>query len=149
MRIGHVHLKVRDVDRATRFYREFLGMRERERVGRFVFLSAGAMHHEVALQEVGAHAGSPARQDVGLFHAAFEVPDKRTLASAYARLADAGRQVIAIDHRISWAIYFFDPDRNGLEIYCDTRGETGVEIWEGEALPLGEERLLAELGSEA
>jgi catechol 2,3-dioxygenase len=80
-KIGHVHIKVRDVDRAVEFYSRFLGLRVRERVGdQFVFMSDTDAHHELALQSVGPQAATPGRFDVGLFHVAFEVPDKQTLA---------------------------------------------------------------------
>ncbi len=115
VKIGHTHLKVRNLEISTRFYQEFFGLKVREQVGRFVFLSGTEMHHEIALQEVGPNAPTPGRYDVGLFHVAFEVPDKRSLAERYRYLLEQGKQVIAVDHRISTAIYFNDPDGNGLE----------------------------------
>ena len=150
-RIGHAHLKVKDLDRAAAFYERFLGLRVRERAAdRYVFMSGGELHHEIALQKVGADAPVPARYSVGLFHVAFEVPDKRAFAEAYLRLRGDGVPVAAVDHRISWAMYFKDPDGNGLEIYCDTRSEPdGVALWEGEDRPLNEDRLLATMGSNA
>lgn len=147
MKIGHVHLKVRDLDRSIDFYSEFLDQRIRERVGNhFAFMSAGDMHHEVALQAVGKNAASPGRNDAGLFHAAFEVPDKQALARSYKKLRDSGHQVFPVNHRISWAIYFRDPDGNGLEIYCDTRsGQDSTNLWSGQDRALSESDLLAEL----
>lgn len=149
VRIGHAHLKVRDVERTAAFYSRFLGLRVRERVGdRFVFMSGTDVHHELALQEVGDGAGSPGRFDVGLFHVAFEVPDKPALASRYRVLVEADVPVTLVDHRISWAAYFSDPDENGLEIYCDTRTEEdGTDLWEGRDRPLASDVLLAHLGS--
>lgn len=144
MRIGHAHLKVRDLERAVRFYRRFLGLQVRESVGgRYAFLSGGDLHHELALQEVSADARAPGRADVGLFHVAFEVPDKPAFARAYRELTAAGVPVVLADHRISWAIYFADPDGNGLEIYCDTRSETdGTELWGGRDRPLSARQVL-------
>jgi catechol 2,3-dioxygenase len=145
MKIGHIHLKVRDLGRSARFYQEFLDMKERERIGNhFVFLSGTDVHHEVALQEVGEDAKSPGRYDVGLFHTAFEVPDRKALALAYKKLKGNDIPVLVVDHRISWAIYFFDPDGNGLEIYWDARYQKdGALLWEGRDRPLSEEKLLS------
>ncbi len=146
VKIGHVHIKVRDLKVAEEFYRAALGLEVRERVGdRFAFLSGTTVHHEVALQAVGSTARSPDRFDTGLFHVAFEVPDKRSLAGCFHRLTEMNIQLFAVDHRISWAIYFSDPDGNGLEVYCDTRKEHAVTHWEGVDEPLTRERLLAEL----
>lgn len=147
MKIGHAHLKVRDSQVSAAFYERVLGLTVRERVGRhFIFMSGTEVHHEIALQEVGAGASSPGRWDAGLFHVAFEVPDKRALANCYQTLVNLRIPVVMIDHRISWALYFSDPDGNGLEVYCDTRSEPdGVELWEGIDRPLSPKRLLAEL----
>lgn len=147
VRIGHAHLKVRDVNRAAEFYSRLLGLRLRERVGeRFIFLSGTEMHHEIALQEVGREAAKPGRFDIGLLHVAFQVPDKRALAMCYQTLTESGVPVALVDHRISWAMYFADPDGNGLELYCDTRGdEGGADLWEGGDRPLSSDQLLAQL----
>jgi catechol 2,3-dioxygenase len=145
MRIGHAHLKVRDLERATAFYERFLGLEVRERLpDRYVFMSGGPLHHELALQRVPPDARLPGRYDVGLFHIAFEVPDKASFARAYRTLEEAGVPVALVDHRISWAMYFADPDGNGLEIYCDTRSEPdGVELWEASDRPLSAKQVLA------
>lgn len=99
-KIGHAHVKVRDVDHAAAFYEKFLGLHIRERLGRFVFMAGGDMRHELALQGLGPEAGQPGRFDVGLFHVAFEVPDRATLAQCYRTLVDAGVPVFPVDHRI-------------------------------------------------
>lgn len=137
-RIGHAHLKVRDLDRAIAFYERFLGMQVRERVGgHYAFLSGGDLHHEIALQAVGPAAPAPHPRGVGLYHVAFEVPDRAALAEAYRELTAAGVEVYPVDHRISWALYFDDPDGNGLELYWDTRKEPGGEdLWHGNNVPL-------------
>jgi catechol 2,3-dioxygenase len=142
-RIGHAHLKVRNLDRAIGFYTRFLGLHEVERVGNhYAFLTGGGMHHEIALQNVGPQASQPGPYSTGLYHVAFEVPDKRALAEAYFALAEAGVDVGPVDHLISWAIYFNDPDGNGLEIYCDTRADQhGATLWHGRNLPLTEQQL--------
>jgi catechol 2,3-dioxygenase len=145
--IGHAHLKVRDLSRAVSFYTRFLGLHEVERVGNhYAFLTSGGMHHEIALQNVGPHAPMPSPLSTGLYHIAFEVSDKAALAEAYFSLVEAGVDVAPVDHLISWAIYFTDPDGNGLEIYCDTRrDEGGVATWRGRNLPLTVEQLRAAL----
>lgn len=145
MKIGHAHIKVRDVGVAERFYHDALGLETRERVGGFVFMSGTEMHHEIALQEVGSAGRLPGRFDVGLFHVAFEVPDRSALARCYRRLTEIGIRPVTVDHRISWAIYFDDPDGNGLEVYCDTRSERGIGRWDGVDEPLTEEQLMAQL----
>ena len=144
-RIGHAHLKVRDLDRAVAFYKEFLGLKSTEGVGNhYAFLASphNGMHHEVALQAVGPRAPGQHPLGTGLYHVAFEVPDRRSLAEAYFKLADAGISVAAVDHLISWAIYFSDPDGNGLEVYWDARETPGGErLWQGRNLPIPQEEL--------
>jgi catechol 2,3-dioxygenase len=146
-RLGHAHLKVRDLKRSVEFYTRVFNLVVVEQVGvHYAFLSGGAAHHEIALQQVGANAPGPPGSAVGLYHVAFEVPDRRAFALAYRALAEAGVGAATVDHRISWAIYFTDPDGNGLEIYWDTREQpSGRRRWEGEALPLPPERILAAL----
>lgn len=73
------------------------------------------------------------------------MPDKKSFAQAYQQLIEAGIAVGPVDHRISWAMYFDDPDGNGLEIYYDTRAERGVELWQGINEPLTSEMILANL----
>lgn len=138
MKLGHVHLKVRNLQNSIDFYQRYLDLRVTEQVGeRMAFLSAGAMHHEVALQEVGGDAAVPQRFDVGLYHAAFEVADADELATVWTRLEQGGVRVYPVDHRISRALYFCDPDGNGLEIYLDTREtDTGATSWQGIDRPL-------------
>ncbi len=122
--IGHIHIKVRDLEAATDFYTRFLGLQVVERVGNsHVFLTAGEMHHHLALQYVGPNALLPERHTVGLHHTVFEVADKQAFAKTYRQLTQAGIPVAATDHRVSWALYLTDPSLNGVEIYCDTRGD--------------------------
>ena len=138
MKIGHVHLKVRNLEQSIAFYRRYLGMQVTEQVGNtMAFLSSGSMHHEVALQEVGAGAVTPGRFDVGLYHAAFEVADAAELAQVRQKLTQGGVHVSPVDHRISRALYFTDPDGNGLEVYLDTReAEQGAKLWRGVDRPM-------------
>lgn len=101
------------------------------------------MHHDVALQRVSGNAPLPASHAVGLYHIAFEVPDKRTFAETYRTLTRAGVPVVTTDHCISWAMYFSDPSGNGVEVYCDTRNEPdGAALWEGADRPLDERKIL-------
>jgi catechol 2,3-dioxygenase len=89
-RIGHAHLKVRDLKRAIAFYTEALGLEITEVVGdHYAFLTDGDMHHAIALQSVGENAPSPTRESTGLYHIAFEVPDKPSFARAFNSLASA------------------------------------------------------------
>ncbi len=146
-RLGHTHLKVRDLERSVRFYTTFFSLKLIERVGdRYAFLSDSEVHHEIALNQVGASAEQPHPSSVGLYHVAFEVPDKRAFALAYKKLKEAGIRAGPVDHLISWAMYFSDPDGNGLEIYCDTREDPeGAKLWQGISRPLPETKILAAL----
>lgn len=146
-RIGHAHLKVRDLPRAVAFYTRYFDLEVVEQIAnQYAFLTGGGFHHEIALQNVGPNAPTPGPHSVGLYHVAFEVPDARSFAQAYKALRDGGVRVATVDHRISWAMYFNDPDGNGLEIYWDTRNEPdGVPLWHGQNLPLAEDQILAAL----
>ena len=146
-KIGHAHLKVRDLGRSVAFYSRYLALHETERVGdAFAFLTGGAFHHEIALQRVGMGAPQPPANGTGLYHVAFEVPDRRSFAAAYQALTESGISVALVDHYISWAMYFDDPDGNGLEIYWDTRSEPhGRPHWRGENTPLSAEAMVAAL----
>lgn len=143
MRIGHVHLKIRDIKKSVDFYKNYLDMEVTENLNNsFVFMSAGDMHHELALQEVGKNALLPGRHDVGLYHVAFEVPNKQALIETYQKIKQGGIKVYPVDHRISWALYFNDPDGNGIEVYWDTRDkQNGVDKWEGKDRLLTDEML--------
>jgi catechol 2,3-dioxygenase len=146
-KIGHAHLKVRDLQRSIDFYTRFLALHVTEQVDdAYVFLTGGGFHPEIALQYVGPGAPHPPAHGTGLYHVAFEVPDKRSFAAAYRALTGAGVAVATVDHYISWAMYFDDPDGNGLEIYWDTRAEAGGrQLWRGDNAPLLEETILAAL----
>jgi catechol 2,3-dioxygenase len=128
--VGHVHLRVRDVDRAVDFYRAVLGLDVTERQGQFAFLTFGTRHHDVALQGVGEDADPPGG-GVGLYHTAFEVETESALAAVYDRLVDRDVPVSPVDHCISKALYFDDPDGNGVEVYLDMRTERDQYNWDG------------------
>lgn len=121
-RIGHVHLKVSDLDRALAFYRDLLGFEVTTMYGeQAAFLSAGGYHHHIGLNTWHSEGGSPPpRQSTGLYHAAILYPGRKDLARIYRRLRQADYPLAgASDHGVSEAIYLDDPDGNGLELYCD------------------------------
>jgi catechol 2,3-dioxygenase len=137
MKLGHVHLKVRDLDRALAFYRDLLGLRVTERLGDdMVFLSFGEAHHDVALQAVGPGAPALAPNGVGLYHSAFAVDTEDELRGFAKKFADAGIRAAGVDHGISHAIYLSDPDGNGVELYRDTRTEQNSPQWSGRSTRL-------------
>jgi catechol 2,3-dioxygenase len=146
-RLAHAHLFVRELERSVAFYTTYLNLRVSETVAeRSAFLTGGGQHHELALTAKGADAPAPQPGGVGLFHLAFDVPDKRSFAEAYQKLTEDNVQVSPVDHQIGWGMYFSDPDGNMLEIYCDTREEPdGALLWRGENRPLSPSRILAEL----
>ncbi|WP_158057895.1 VOC family protein [Halorussus halophilus] len=141
-KLGHVHLKVRELDRAVEFYTEVVGLDVTERVGdSFAFLSFGDHHHDVALQALGPDAPGPS-SGVGLYHTAFEVPDEDELGATLKRLEERGVEVSPVDHGISQALYFEDPDGNGVEVYLDTRERNDRWEWRGENERLDSDQLL-------
>ncbi len=119
--IGHVHLKVSDLDRAIAFYRDVLGFELQQRMSdEAAFLSAGGYHHHIGLNTWESKGGSPPPPgSTGLYHFAIRYPDRRALANALKRVLEAGIPIGASDHGVSEAIYFADPDGNGIEIYRD------------------------------
>ena len=122
LRIGHVHLKVADLDRALRFWRDVIGLEEQQRMGdRAVFLSAGGYHHHIALNTwESANGAPPPPGSTGLYHVALLYPDRRALAEALRRVLEAGIELEgASDHGVSEALYLRDPDSNGVELYRD------------------------------
>jgi catechol 2,3-dioxygenase len=121
-RIGHVHLKVAELDRALSFYRDVLGFEVTQRYGRqAVFLSAGGYHHHIGLNTWESAGGrQPPPGTTGLFHVAILYPTRRDLAEALRRLQRAGVPLDgASDHGVSEALYLRDPDGNGVELYWD------------------------------
>ena len=124
VRVGHVHLRVADLDRALAFYRDALGFgvtADARQAGLdMVLLAAGDYHHHVGLNTWESEAGAPPRGHTGLYHVAFLYPDRRELARAVQRLLDHG---VAIDHGSDHggtvSVYLDDPDGNGVELYYD------------------------------
>lgn len=120
--IGHVHLKVADIDRSLGFYRDVLGFDVTQRLGdQAAFISAGGYHHHIGLNTWESRGGSPPpRGTTGLYHVAIRYPTRAALGDALRRLVDAGIPLEgATDHGVSEALYLRDPDDNGVELYVD------------------------------
>jgi len=152
-RIGHVHLKVADLERAIGFYSGVLGFEVKQRLGNSAaFLAAGDYHHHIGLNTWESRNGSPpAKGTTGLYHTAFLYPDRATLADALKRVLTAGITLDgAADHGVSEALYLRDPDGNGVELYRDRPmadwplDESGELAMVSERLDV--EALLAEAG---
>ena len=121
-RIGHVHLKVADIERALAFYSGVLGFELTQRYGPgAAFISAGGYHHHIGLNTWESQGGPPpAPGTTGLYHVAILYPTRAALADALRRLIEAGIQLDgASDHGVSEALYLRDPDENGVELYWD------------------------------
>jgi catechol 2,3-dioxygenase len=151
--IGHVHLKVADLDRALDFYCGVLGFELQQRIGdEAAFVSAGGYHHHIGLNTWHSKGASPPpARSTGLFHVAIRYPDRHSLADALRRLSDAGVALSgASDHGVSEALYLSDPDDNGIELYRDRPREEWPRSPGGEEIamvtePLDLHDLLAEL----
>ena len=150
--IGHVHLKVADIERALGFYRDVLGFDVMQRWGdSAAFISAGGYHHHIGLNTWESRGGSPpAPGTTGLYHVAIRYPDRRTLGDALRRVVEAGIPIDgASDHGVSEAIYLRDPDQNGIELYRDRPREEWPRAEGGDGVamftaPLDLRALLAE-----
>ena len=154
--IGHVHLKVSNLERSIAFYRDVLGFEVMQHYGnQAAFLSAGGYHHHIGLNTWESAGGSrPAPGTTGLYHAAILYPNRRALARALARLLRHGVRLSgASDHGVSEALYLDDPDGNGLELYVDRDPARWPRDGQGNlrmvTLPLDLHGLLAELEDEA
>ena len=121
-RIGHIHLKVGDLERALAFYHDLLGFEITQRYGdQAAFISAGGYHHHIGLNTWYSKGAPPAPQrSAGLFHTAIVYPERKDLAAILRRLNQAGYPLTgAADHGVSEALYLNDPDSNGVELYWD------------------------------
>jgi catechol 2,3-dioxygenase len=150
--IGHVHLKVSDLDRSVAFYRDAFGYEIQQRFGdSAAFLSAGGYHHHLGLNTWESRGGPPSpRRAAGLYHFAILYSERKELARAFKRLIDHGVRISgASDHGVSEAIYLDDPDGNGIEIYHDRPRDEWPRTPKGEVamvtLPLDLDDLLGEL----
>lgn len=135
VRIGHVHLKVADLERALRFYCSVLGFELTQRYGaQAAFVSAGGYHHHIGLNTWESEGGAPPpRGCTGLFHLAILYPSRAALADALRRLLSAHILLEgASDHGVSEALYLRDPDENGVELYWDRPRELWPRQSDGE-----------------
>jgi catechol 2,3-dioxygenase len=151
-RIGHVHLKVADLDRALAFYRDLLGFELVMMYGAdAAFVSAGGYHHHIGLNTWHSKGGSPPpASSTGLYHTAILYPTRRDLAAILKRLLEAKYRLDgASDHGVSEALYLSDPDRNGVELYWDRPQEEWPKDAHGSITmytkPLDLQDLLSEL----
>jgi len=156
VRIGHVHLKVADLERALGFYHGVLGFEISQRMGSHAaFLSAGGYHHHIALNTWESRGGSPPPSGTtGLYHLAIVYPTRAHLADALRRLQAAGIPIDgASDHGVSEALYLRDPDDNGVELYWDRPKEYWPYDSDGQlsmySHPLNLAGLLADVPDEA
>jgi catechol 2,3-dioxygenase len=150
VRIGHVHLKVADLDRALDFYHGVLGFEISQRLGdSAAFLSAGGYHHHIGLNTWESRGGeSPADGSTGLYHLAVLYPSRAELGGAFQRLLQANVPLEgAADHGVSEALYLRDPDNNGVELYWDRPQEQWPRDEKGQLAmytrPLDLKKLLA------
>ncbi|MES2310490.1 MAG: VOC family protein [Verrucomicrobiota bacterium] len=149
--MGHVHLKVSDLNRALHFYCGVLGFEITQRLGdSAAFISAGGYHHHIGLNTWESLGGSPpSRRSTGLYHLALLYPDRAALAEAYRRLIQHQIPLDgASDHGVSEALYLHDPDQNGIELYTDRPPHLWPRLPTGElsmyTRPLDLESLLQE-----
>lgn len=155
VRIGHVHLKVADLERSLRFWRDVLGFEVQQAWNGAAFLAAGDYHHHIGLNVwESAGASPPPRASTGLYHVAILYPDRAALGDALRRVLEAGLTVDgASDHGVSEAIYLRDPDGNGVELYRDRPREEWPLAADGSLAmvnaPLDLGALLADAGARA
>ena len=152
-RIGHIHLKVADLDRSLKFYRDLLGFELTMMYGnQAAFISAGGYHHHIGLNTWHSKNAPPAsREGVGLYHTAIVYPARKDLAVILDRLRKANYPLTgASDHGVSEALYLDDPDGNGVELYWDrpkelwpTKNDGSLDMF---TKPLNMASLLGELG---
>ena len=138
--LGHVVIKVRDLETAEQFYNKLLGIpiQSKSEADQMIFFTLG-QHHDFAVIAIGAEAASPDEDAVGTHHIAFKVGDVDALREAKARLEAEGVTVAPVDHHVTKSLYFHDPDGNALEIYAD-----GADDWKinGDALFTPVQKLL-------
>jgi catechol-2,3-dioxygenase len=135
-KVGHIVLKVNNLEQCVKFYTEVLGFEYVNWLDRpnAVFLTLGVQHHDIALFEAGPDADAPKANQVGLHHLALQVDDVAALKEAHETLQQNGVKVVrAVDHGTTHSVYFNDPAGNRLELYCDI-GENGLERARGRTI---------------
>ena len=150
--VGHVHLKVADIERSLAFWCGVLGFELQQRFGdQAAFVSAGGYHHHIGLNTWESKGASPPpRRTTGLYHVAIRYPDRKALAQALKQLVEAGIPLSgATDHGVSEAIYLRDPDDNGIELYRDRPPEEWPRAADGIMSMISEPLDLAALLAEA
>jgi phospholipase/carboxylesterase len=149
LELAGLSIGVRNLDRSIAFYMRFLGLHLIERVANayaFLGFDPASGRHVLTLENVGTQTPGTPLQSTGLHHIAFQVADCREFALAYQTLSAAGLKVRTTDHFIRWSLYFNDPDRNGIQIFVDTRDQPGkAALWQGRNLPLEPADILAAL----
>jgi catechol-2,3-dioxygenase len=146
MKLAYAHLKVRDLKRSVEFYARCLGLDVVESDDYRAFLGSAAGRPDVVLQSIGSFGQTPHPYSVGLHHLAFVVADGHAFASAYQTLAGEGVAASAVEHASAWALYFTDPDGNGLAVTWN-RGDTAASHHGSQ--PLAEARILGMLLAKA
>jgi catechol 2,3-dioxygenase len=129
-RVGHVVIKMRDLEAAKRFYRDILGMKiTDEREGFGVFFRFHEYHHDIAVFKVAEDAALPQKNQVGLAHIALVADSFATVKAMYQRLKEHNVPIVrTVDHGITKSVYFKDPEGNELEIYCEAPGVDWREV---------------------
>ncbi|MBI2632587.1 VOC family protein [Candidatus Pacearchaeota archaeon] len=128
MKLNHIHIKVSNLEKAKEFYL-FLGFKIREQVGNFLFLNFGEEHHSLALQEK-KNVLPQEEESLGLYHFSIEVKNEKEFHFIIDKLKEKRIIFYPADHGISKAVYFSDPDNNGVEIMLDTR-KSKDQLWKG------------------
>ena len=129
MILNHIHIKVKNLEKAKEFYTKILEFKVREQIGPFLFLHLGDEHHSLALQE-RSNAKEPDENSIGLYHFALEVKNESEFKEIIKNLDLNKIPYSSVNHLISKTIYFADPDNNGLEIMLDTRSKKD-QVWKG------------------